>query len=292
MEGLAPIDLWAILAILAKAAGYGAALLAIGGVAFLAVFRDAPGDVARLARRMAAVAAGAGLVILAARFGIRAARLSGMGLEGAVDPLMLGLIWDSPLGDAALWRAGGEVLILALPMIGRRGLGVALLGAGMVAISFTLIGHSLDGPRLLLGGLLLVHVLAVAFWIGSLAPLHRAAAMPGTAVLLHRFGVLAAVSVPVLILAGTGFAWRMIGSLADLTGTAYGWTLMGKVALVGGLLALAAMNRLRLVPALAGGDAAAPDRLRAVIRLEGAVVVLILLATAALTAVTVPPVRR
>ena len=35
MEGLAPIDGWAIAAIIAKAVGYGAALLAMGGPLFV-----------------------------------------------------------------------------------------------------------------------------------------------------------------------------------------------------------------------------------------------------------------
>ena len=73
MEGLAPIDGWALLAILAKAAGYAAALVAMGGPLFVAVFRFAPDDVLRLARKLAVIAALLGLAVLALRFGIRSA---------------------------------------------------------------------------------------------------------------------------------------------------------------------------------------------------------------------------
>ncbi|RED10628.1 CopD family protein [Pontivivens insulae] len=289
MEGLAPIETWAILAILAKAAGYIAALLAMGGVVFVALFRDVPADVIRLARRIAALAAVVGLLILAARFGIRAARLSGMGLEGAVDPLMLGLIWDSPLGAAAVWRAGGEALILTVLFARGFWLIPALIGAIMVAYSFTLVGHSLGEPRMLLGSLLAVHVVMVAFWVGALGPLHRAARTQSGAALLHRFGMLASIGIPVLIVAGGIFAWLMIGSFTGLFGTAYGWAMLGKIVVVAGLLALAAANKLKLVPALARGDAGAARRLRTSIRLECAAVVGIALLTATMTSVTVPP---
>ena len=50
MEGLAPIDGWAITAIIAKAVGYGAALLAMGGPLFVLVFRSSSNDVRQLAR--------------------------------------------------------------------------------------------------------------------------------------------------------------------------------------------------------------------------------------------------
>jgi putative copper resistance protein D len=122
MEGLAPIDGWAIAAIIAKAVGYGAALLAMGGPLFVLVFRSSSNDVRQLAWKVAVIAALIGLAVLALRFGIRAARISGMGLSGAVDPMMLGFVWDSPLGAAAIWRGAGELLVVALLIRGIVGL--------------------------------------------------------------------------------------------------------------------------------------------------------------------------
>lgn len=291
MDGLAPIDGWALLAILAKAAGYAAALVAMGGPLFVATFRSAPEDVLRLARMLAATAALVGLAVLALRFGIRSARISGMGLEGAVDPVMLGLVWDSPLGTTAIWRGAGAFLILAVLIDGTIGVTVSLLGAVLVAVSYTLVGHSLGDPRWLLAGLVGAHLLAGAFWVGALAPLHRAVAVTGGADLLHRFGMVASGTVVVLAVVGLTFAWLMIGSLNGLFGTAYGWTLITKLAVVTGLLGLAARNKLRLVPALASGDPLASGRLRGSIRMEIIAVALILLATATLTSITTPPVN-
>lgn len=291
MDGLAPIDTWALLAILAKAAGYAAALVAIGGPLFVAIFRLAPDDVLRLARQLAVGAALLGLAVLALRFGIRSARISGMGFEGAVDPMMLGLVWDSPLGTAALWRGAGELLILAVLIEGTIGLAASLLGALLVAVSYTLVGHSLGDPRWLLAGLVGVHLLAGAFWIGALAPLHRAAGRTGGAALLHRFGRIASGTVAVLVFAGLTFAWLMIGSFNGLFGTAYGWTLIAKIGVVTALLGLAAKNKLQLVPAISSGEPSASGRLRRSIRMEIIAVALILLATATLTSITTPPVN-
>lgn len=291
MEGLAPIDGWAILAILAKAAGYGAALVAMGGPLFVATFRSAPEDVLRLARMLAATAALVGVAVLALRFGVRSARISGMGLSGAVDPMMLGLVWDSPLGTAAIWRGTGAALILGILIPGVFGLIASLTGALILAGSYAMVGHSLGDPRGVLAALLVAHLLAVAFWIGALAPLHRAAGQTGGAALLHRFGTIASATVALLILVGLAFTYLMVGSLGGLFATAYGWTLIAKLALVVGLLGLATMNKLRLVPALVSGDVSAAPALRRSIRVEFLAVVLILLATATLTSITTPPVN-
>jgi putative copper resistance protein D len=291
VTGLAPIDGLALLAIAAKAAGYVAALLAMGGVLFAATFRRlADAAVLRLARRLAAGAAVVGLAVLAARFGIRAARISGMGWAGATDPTMLGFVWQSPLGTAAIWRGLGEAAILAV-LLPDAGLWLAVAGAVAVAASYAQVGHTLGDPRAVLAGLLLLHLLAAAFWIGALAPLRRAARSPNGAALLHRFGVIAAGGVAILAAAGIALASLLSGSISALLGTAYGWGLLAKVAVVATLLGLAALNKWRLVPALRAGRPGAPRSLRRSIAIEGAAVLLILLLTAAITTVTTPPVN-
>lgn len=289
MEGLAPIDSWALLAILAKAAGYAAALLAMGGPLFVAAFRSAPDDVLRLVRKLAVIAALIGLAVLALRFGIRAARISGMGLAGATDTMMLGFVWDSPLGTAALWRVAGELLIFAILIKGTLWLTASVIGALLIAASYTFVGHSLSDPRWILAGLLVTHLLAAAFWVGALAPLYRTTNRKEDAALLHRFGTIASGIVALLVIVGVSFAWLMVGSMGGLLGTAYGWTLIAKVVIVAGLLGLAAKNKLLLVPALAAGDPSAPDKLRRAIGMEIVAVAVILLTTATLTSITTPP---
>lgn len=291
MEGLTPIDGWAIAAIIAKAAEYGAALLAMGGPLFVLALPSASADVRRLVRQVAVVAALVGLAVLALRFGVRAARISGMGLPGAVDPVMLSFVWDSPLGSAAIWRCAGGLLVVALLIGGVAGLGAGLIGAFLIAVSYTFVGHSLGDPRWLLASLLTLHLLAAAFWVGALAPLRHAVGQPDGASLLHSFGKVAGFTVALLVVAGLIFAWLMIGSLSDLLSTAYGWTLLAKLGVVTGLMALAALNKWRFVPALASGAPAAVSHLRRSIHIEAIAVLLILLATATLTSITTPPVN-
>ncbi|MAI58704.1 MAG: copper transporter [Rhodobacteraceae bacterium] len=291
MEGLAPIDGWAIAAIIAKAVGYGMALLAIGGPLFILVFRSSSNDVRQLARKVAVIAALIGLAVLALRFGIRAARISGMGLSGAVDPMMLGFVWDSPLGAAAIWRGVGELLVVALLIRGIVGLSAGLIGALLIAVSYTFVGHSLGDPRWLLASLLTLHLLAAAFWIGALLPLRHAVGQPEGARLLHRFGNVASLTVALLVVVGLIFAWLMTGSFSNLLSTAYGWTLLAKLGVVSGLMVWAALNKWRFVPALASGTPAAVPHLRRSIQIEAIAVLLILLATATLTSITTPPVN-
>ena len=291
MEGLAPIDGWAIAAIIAKAVGYSATLLAMGGPLFVLVFRSSSNDVRQLARKVAVIAALIGLAVLALRFGIRAARISGMGLSGAVDPMMLGFVWDSPLGAAAIWRGAGELLVVALLIRGIVGLSAGLIGALLIAVSYTFVGHSLGDPRWLLASLLTLHLLAAAFWIGALLPLRHAVGQPEGARLLHRFGNVASLTVALLVVVGLIFAWLMTGSFSNLLSTAYGKTLLAKLGVVSGLMALAALNKWRFVPALASGTPAAVPHLRRSIQIEAIAVLLILMATATLTSITTPPVN-
>lgn len=291
MEGLTPVDGWTVAAIIAKATGYAAALLAMGGPLFIAAFPNANRDLRSLARKIAVTAALIGLAVLALRFGIRAARISGIGLPGAIDPMMMGFVWDSPLGSAAIWLSIGVLLILMMPVEGVIGIGVGMVGALLTAMSYTFVGHSLGDPRWLLASLLTLHLLAAAFWVGALAPLRRAAEQPGGAVLLRRFGSIASVTVALLILVGFIFAWLMTGSVSALTKTAYGWTLLIKLGVVTCLMTLAALNKWRFVPAFASGAPYAATHLRRSIHFETLAVMLILIATATLTSITIPPVN-
>ncbi|WP_282153469.1 CopD family protein [Ruegeria atlantica] len=291
MIGLAHIDGVIVLAILAKALGYGAALLAMGGVLFTVLFaKVAEESVLRLARHLAVGAAIVGLAVLASRFGIRAARISGMGFEGATDPMMLGFVWDSPLGTAAIWRGLGELAILAI-LLPRVGQWIALAGSLAVAISFAQVGHSLGQPRAALAILVVLHLLAAAFWVGALLPLRKAALTPTGADLLHHFGNVAAYGVSVLIVVGAALAWLLSGSVVALFGTAYGLGLLAKVVIVSALIGLAALNKLRFVPALRAEKRGAEIALQRSISIEMLAVVLILLATATLTSVTTPPIN-
>ena len=97
-----------------------------------------------------------------------------------------------------------------------------------------------------------VHGVAIAFWVGALAPLIALARKRNGTVLpvLLRFSRIAVPVVGALILTGVGLAIVQLESFGALIGTRYGVILLVKLTLVAILLGLAALNRYRVTPAL------------------------------------------
>lgn len=91
----------------------------------------------------------------------------------------------------------------------------------------------------------ILHLLAVAAWLGGLAALlvalHKVPGIERSAV--RRFSTVALVSVTVLAVTGVYQAWRQLGSWSALTGTDYGKLLLLKIGLVAVLLAIAYLSR-------------------------------------------------
>lgn len=91
----------------------------------------------------------------------------------------------------------------------------------------------------------ILHLLAVAVWLGGLAALlvalFRAPSIEAAAV--GRFSRLAFGSVVVLTATGVYQAWRQLGSWSALTGTSYGQLLLVKVGLVAVLVGIAWISR-------------------------------------------------
>lgn len=90
-----------------------------------------------------------------------------------------------------------------------------------------------------------MHLLAVATWLGGLAALlvalYRTPDIEVTAV--HRFSRIAFGSVLVLTATGLYQSWRQVGSWSALTGTRYGQLLLVKVGLVALLVGVAWISR-------------------------------------------------
>ena len=100
----------------------------------------------------------------------------------------------------------------------------------------------------------MIHLLAIALWIGILTPLRRLASSVSSfadaATVGHQFGVIASDDCSRVDCRGGYMSYQLVGSLEALTETEYGQALIIKVLLVGLLLGLAAANKLRFVPAL------------------------------------------
>lgn len=132
---------------------------------------------------------------------------------------------------------------------------------------------------------MLLHVAAVAAWIGSLPLLARLArrGTPREAGFLARWGRAALPGLVLLGATGLGLGVWLIGDAAAFLGSGYGQALLAKLALVAAMLVLAVRHRWRLVPALAEGKAASGARLARSIAWQGGLALLILALVALLT---------
>jgi copper transport protein len=156
---------------------------------------------------------------------------------------------------------------------------IALVGVGL---SLAMTGHAATAPpEALTRPAIFLHGLGVTIWIGALAPLVALVSEPTTATLpvVNRFSRIAALAVGVLALTGLALAIVQLEKPVALVETRYGLILSIKLALVTGLLALAALNRFRLTPALAlalARDETGTPALKRSILLEGAIALAIL----------------
>ncbi|MEW2620210.1 copper resistance protein CopC [Streptomyces sp. NPDC048106] len=93
-----------------------------------------------------------------------------------------------------------------------------------------------------------VHLLAVAAWLGGLTALlvalYRAPAeTPVEAAAVHRFSRVAFGSVVVLVATGIYQSWRQLGSWSAFTDTRYGQLLLAKIVLVAVMVGIASASR-------------------------------------------------
>lgn len=263
-------------------AAYYAGSLGGAGLAFFALLfgaRQEAVDAARLRRW----AAGAALLGIGAAVGALAAQVGVLtGGETLLDADIWGVAISSRAGISyALGGAG--LFLVALLALGRRWAVPAALGGLLVCASYAAVGHTtVLAPRPVLAALLTVHLAVAAFWIGGLPPLAWASRREGPAAarLVEKWARVAALAVPVLVVAGLLLAWSILGGVRQILASWYGWALLAKVAFVGALLGFAAWHRYRLTPALAAGAHGAGRRLSRSVMAEAVVALLVLYAAA------------
>ncbi|EMT5434629.1 copper homeostasis membrane protein CopD [Stenotrophomonas maltophilia] len=210
----------------------------------------------------------------------------------------------TPVGEAGLLRILALLAMLPLlavkrPVQGLRRLALLAFSAATLA-SLAWNGHAAAGDglagrlRLATG---IVHLLAAGAWVGAIAAILQLALRRQGLRLrertyelwqaAHSFAVPGTIIVAALAMTGTYTYIDLGGSVQTLTGTAHGRWLLLKLALVGGMLGLAALHRWRLVPALAvsihGGWQPRPLRsLRHSLACESVLAVLVLACVAVL----------
>ncbi|MEU6577700.1 copper resistance protein CopC [Streptomyces sp. NPDC046805] len=156
------------------------------------------------------------------------------------------------VAGALLWRPHARVA-LSRPVRAVRAVGA--VWAVALALTWASAEHASAGIQVPVAmAASVLHLLAMAVWLGGLAALlgtlYRSPdALPVTVV--TRFSRLAFASVTVLVVTGVYQAWRGLGSWDALTGTSYGRILIAKSGAVALLLAAANRSRrwtARLVP--------------------------------------------
>jgi putative copper resistance protein D len=193
---------------------------------------------------------------------------SGGVLGTVLSQTQFGLAWTARLLLACILAATFVPLLSAQPSrswisvfwIGA----VAVIAAAAFAGVMAWAGHAVGGQgaeAFVHPTADILHLIAAAAWVGALLPLafllgavgkdEASVAITRAAVL--RFSTLGLVSVGTLLVTGIVNTWYLVGSVAALTGTYYGQLLLAKIALFAAMVAIAAINRLRFTPRLAGG---------------------------------------
>jgi putative copper export protein len=301
-----------ILSVLLRAVSFVLQFQAAGAVFFAAAFGPALTVSLAGVRKLARVTAVVALFTVAAHYILEAARMAG-DMSGMLDSSLQTMAWNSNFGGAFTVRELGLLLIIAgmqplsakatasrfftssvgspvafvMKRLSARGFTiVGVTGAALVAVSFTLVGHTSVNPRRgLLAPLLLAHLLIVAFWFGALWPLCLVTLRESWERVARVVAVFSAAAfwlAPLILVAGVAVAALLLPDVAALR-QPYGELLIVKSALFAVLLGCAAVNKWRLGPALGRGDLQAGRVFRRVVITEYVIMVIVLSVTAVMT---------
>jgi putative copper export protein len=266
------------LAALVKALLYGA-LLSAAGTPLAAISLRSPALVGERAARVMRLAAFLTIALSALSSVLLFARLG-----GEFDAPTLGAVFASGPGAAFALQVAGALLLLA--PVADDASGALWLGSGALVItgSVAFNGHaSAASPAA--GFVAMIHVTAIAWWIGSLWLLRhvcKTASAENVAAVVTRFSKQAVLIVAALVITGSGLIWTLIDFSKSPLLQSYEWMLVLKLTLVAAVLLLAAYNKLRLTPWLRT-HASAVGSLRLTIAAELGVIACVLMATAVLT---------
>ena len=280
------MDVWIIVNPILKVFLYAASFLSIGTTLFhfhfskqLILAQRAYCD--HLAFKTALV----GSVISLLMFFSVAGNLGG-DIASVTEPLMLQLALESKSGVGFLTAfIGFMVMLMAHRLRGYANRFALLVSSAALLLSFSMSGHSQLGG-FLSQLLLMLHLFGIAFWLGALFPFRWMCLQPdphNLSIGAHRFGVLAMGYVGLLLSAGVGYAYLLLGDVSLMLKTQYGNVLLVKIVLVAALLSLAALNKFKLVPSLEPRWTSNVRQFQRLIQFEIAIALIILTASSLLT---------
>lgn len=236
-----------------------------------------------------------GLILAVVDFFLQVGLFADAGWVGLVDSSYIAMIWDSPLGRQFVLRVlGFLILMLLIGWSWKRQQAlqwlvlVAVLALSLLCFSCLQAGHTVEQASWVQWALS-VHFLIGLWWMGCLLPLALSCKRlepVNLQQLMQRFGTIASFLVPILLVAGVALAYALTGTLHHLFTSTHGQLLLAKIALVAGLLGLAAYHKLNLVPQLTEPNQ--PQSLQASIYWEMSLGLAVLLLTAVLSGMVGP----
>lgn len=251
----------------ARFAGYLVYALLAGAVFFLA-WCWPRGAATRAARRTVAAGWTGLLLVSFAQLMLQGVYASALPLTRAMDPAVINATLATRFGTAIeirllLLGAAGPILATRLkrfatmtPRARLRATAITLVYTVALAATWAGIGHASTGIQTPLAVVSdLVHLTAMAVWLGGLAVLGllvlRSPDKPKQAArAVVRFSPVAFTCVSAIVLTGTYQAWRDVGSLHALADSTYGRLVLLKILGVLALIALGYYARNRIAHSL------------------------------------------
>lgn len=205
---------------------------------------------------------------------------------GIIDINMVNLSIDTLALKASLLLLIGFILIYILPIKFKNTFFIGnTLAISIIFFSFIIMGHSTkDG--ILTQSLVIIHLIGLSYWIGSLLPLKKMcniADFDELKTIAQRFGSYAIFYILILLIAGSIFSYILLGNISSLFNTSYGNILLIKIVSATFLISLGALNKLFLVPKLNINNEITIRKLKKSINVEIIIVLIILFLTSLLT---------
>ncbi len=251
-----------------------------------------------------AISVGVVVDVLGSQFGLAVLLRFAGAIAMLQDPRLVSVSPGPPVADASRLpdilgsgQAPSQVVTATVPSETTYRLEVQhewAAGVGMVAVaaSFMFDGHTVTAePGVITRLSALVHVVFAGVWLGGVVVMANTltrrwrGSVPLDAMAMAvRFSRVAAGSLVLLALAGLVLTWSIVDTPSDLVSGAWGRLLLVKVSLVTVAAALGAYNHFKVVPRLDRhpDETETSDLLRRVVRIEGAVLLVVVAVTAIL----------
>ena len=236
-----------------------------------------------------------GLIAVSLGFFLQVGSFAEEGISGMWNADYAGILWNSGVGKSYKFQLLGWCLVISTmimmwikPVYVHLFAALGLIFVFIIAVSFTLTGHTAEAPIWVRGALAL-HVVAAMWWIGSLYPLRSACNALGVSnlrSLMVEFGKQAMFLVGLLVIAGGVISYHLEGSFSNLLNTGHGNLLLLKLGTVAVILSLAAVHKFRYVPKLSSAESV--TTLKRSITIEMVIGFIILVITALMSSVTGP----